>query len=204
MTALQGMVAVIRITPRWRRYLAGSATVIVLLLFPQGCGGAGTVPVLQRFDALQPTFDDITSASESLRGNASRLDDWLRRGNVSQIKRSTVAIARVAKKLRTASGSAGFAIRMFLRDTHRGPVRTYFKAVLKALHFEWAEGTVLLRLSHIIWHDPLVTVPADDAAVRRLELAGRRDAWQAVQTLRFAVRWKAQHRGSFRYSPVHP
>jgi hypothetical protein len=118
------------------------------------------------------------------------------------VRAKAVALKSDGEELSSRSGSLAASIRSIaLHETNRLRLR-YFKTVLDALGYQWAEGKSLKRIADLLWWDPETIDGNDTANLAKLSSQARLEAWMSVRAASAAQSWRVRHRGSFRFVPV--
>jgi hypothetical protein len=122
--------------------------------------------------------------------------------DVTGAQAETVRLKEDAVAFRRQAGRTADAVRPLMTAERNVKVRVYLRLAVEILSFQWAEGQQLERLADLVWADPLMLSPTDEARMLSVERAARADASQAVADAHRAAEWRSRYRVAFRYVPV--
>jgi hypothetical protein len=179
------------------------AVVFTLSTLLSACGSQKATPsALQRYQSLSAALDGVTSTTSTAARDMTRLGAQLKSANVVGVRAQAVLLKFDGEELSSRSGSIAVSIRTIaLHETDRVLVQ-YFKTVVDALGYLWAEGQSLKRIADLLWWDPDSIDGNDTAKLAELSSQARLDASMSVRAAGAAQSWRARHRGSFRFVPV--
>jgi hypothetical protein len=173
-----------------------------LILSSCGSSRAALPSSLQRYQSLSTDLAGVTAISSSTSQAVLSLSSAVRRGDDAGTRSVAGHVRYDAMQLAARSGSAAASIRRIVRGEKSRIRAEYFRLVLAALSYQWAEAQSLSALSQLVWWDPYLTGPGATRKLGRLSADAQWEAWKSVLSAAAAQRWRATHRRYFRYIPV--
>jgi hypothetical protein len=177
--------------------------VITLSTVLSACGSQKATPsALQRYQSLSAALGGVASTTSTAARDMTRLGAELRSANAVGVRAQAVLLKIDGEELSSRSGSVAVSMRTIALHVTDLVLLQYFKTVLDALGYQWAEGQSLKRIADLLWWDPDTIDGNDTAKLAELSSQARLDALMSVRAAGAAQNWRARHRGSFRFVPV--